>query len=164
MDDSVIKVLRRNGSWQKSINNQEKKRTFNSKVNDFSLDENFGVLAEEIKKRMKNKSLKKSDEHSKAEDQYQTEELEIIKEKNHNDNIKKKLLPFLKEIDLLIDERDINKKKIEMIDAKLDAVKKQINIFKHDYEKSIRKLQENINLFDESIDVINSVKGDNNDG
>ena len=51
-----------------------------------------------------------------------------------------------------------------MIDAKLDAVKKQINIFKHDYEKSIRKLQENINLFDESIDVINSVKGDNSDG
>ena len=67
MDDSVIKVLRRNGSWQKSINNQEKKRTFNSKVNDFSLDENFGVLAEEIKKRMKNKSFKKYSKKAKSD-------------------------------------------------------------------------------------------------
>ena len=54
----------------------------------------------------------------------------------------------------------LKKTKAEIFWDPAKAVKRLID----DYEKSIRKLQENINLFDESIDVINSVKGDNNDG
>ena len=57
MDDSVIKVLRRNGSWTNSkgvkTNEQSKKKESNNNDEDFSLDKNFGILAEEIKKRMK---------------------------------------------------------------------------------------------------------------
>ena len=56
MDDSVIKVLRRNGSWtkSKSTNSKNKSKIDLSKNTDedFSLDKNFGILAEEIKKRM----------------------------------------------------------------------------------------------------------------
>ena len=59
MDDSVIKVLRRNGSWTNSksvlTNEQSKKEVSNNSDEDFSLDKNFGILAEEIKKRMKQK-------------------------------------------------------------------------------------------------------------
>ena len=56
MDDSVIKVLRRNGSWSKnkSTLGQDNMVYANKKVEEeFSLDKNFGILAEEIKKRMK---------------------------------------------------------------------------------------------------------------
>ncbi len=55
MDDSVIKVLRRNGSWASSknvlTNEQSKKEISNNFEEDFSLDKNFGILAEEIKKK-----------------------------------------------------------------------------------------------------------------
>ena len=48
MDDSVIKVLRRNGSWSKVKEDKEKdvvkKNDSNDHVQDFSLDKNFGVV------------------------------------------------------------------------------------------------------------------------
>ena len=57
MDDSVIKVLRRNGSWTNSksvlTNETSKTQASTNADEDFSLDKNFGILAEEIKKRMK---------------------------------------------------------------------------------------------------------------
>ena len=66
MDDSVIKELRRNGSWTDSknvmTNEQSKKTKLNNSDEDFSLDKNFGILAEEIKKRMK---LKKENKDAK---------------------------------------------------------------------------------------------------
>ena len=56
MDDSVIKVLRRNGSWAKSSSALNQKQsnidTTKNSEEDFSLDKNFGILAAEIKKRM----------------------------------------------------------------------------------------------------------------
>ena len=96
----------------------------NSKVNDFSLDENFGVLAEEIKKRMKNKSLKKSDEHSKAEDQYQTEELE----ENLLNKVTFKLKPLV----------------IEMRSVIMDE-HKNLNEIENKFESTSAKLLRNIN-------------------
>ena len=61
MDDSVIKVLRRNGSWNKGKNkavaNEQMKEALKNRNEEFSLDENFGILAEEIKKRMKNPKI-----------------------------------------------------------------------------------------------------------
>ena len=41
-----------------------------------------------------------------------------------------------------------------------DQVKSSIQGIKQSYENNIRELQENINFFDESIEVINNVKGD----
>ena len=56
MDDSVIKVLRRNGSWQNSSNKAENALSNNKvasgknlKDEDFKLDEKFQILASEIK-------------------------------------------------------------------------------------------------------------------
>ena len=58
MDDSVIKVLRRNGSWENTnktqdSNNNSKNSTSKLKTyeEDFQLDEKFEILAKEIKKR-----------------------------------------------------------------------------------------------------------------
>ena len=69
MDDSVIKVLRRNGSWTSSknalTNEQSKKEISDNFDEDFSLDKNFGILAEEIKKRMKIKKEIKDNKYYK---------------------------------------------------------------------------------------------------
>ena len=75
MDDSVIKVLRRNGSWSSSknvlINEQSKKEVSNNFDEDFSLDKNFGILAEEIKKRMKlKKEIKDTKDYKKTTSQW----------------------------------------------------------------------------------------------
>ena len=57
MDDSVIKVLRRNGSWEKTNKNKTpiiyaNKDFLSLKIyeEDFQLDEKFEILAKEIKK------------------------------------------------------------------------------------------------------------------
>ena len=59
MDDSVIKVLRRNGSWENTTKTQDSKKyekqdipKFKNLEEDFHLDEKFEILAKEIKKRM----------------------------------------------------------------------------------------------------------------
>ena len=153
MDDSVIKVLRRNGSWTKSknvlINDQSKKEASNSSDEDFSLDKNFGILAEEIKKRMKLKNKNKN-----------TNNLQI---KNKNDvtmKAKKELLPLLKNIEVLTNQRDNYSKKINLIDEELEKVKNKIIAIKFSYEKDISDLKNNINFFEQSIALINNIKGE----
>ena len=72
MDDSVIKVLRRNGSWEnskaKNENNSISSPTKNDGQvleDDFKLDEKFQILAQEIKKRMYNReAIKKKSVNS----------------------------------------------------------------------------------------------------
>ena len=152
MDDSVIKVLRRNGSWTKanSPNNSEKFKIENSKKTDeeFSLDKNFNILAEEIKRRMMSK--KKST---------------FIKdtEKNKKTYItvdaKKELLPLLKNIELLTHQRENYSNQINLIDEELEKVKKNIINIKESYENNINQLKKNINFFEESISLINNIKG-----
>lgn len=163
MDDSVIKVLRRNGSWDKA-NGASSKNVKNKSdqitKNEFSLDDNFGVLAEEIKKRMKKKVNKNyvSDDLNNNKAVISSEELNS--KKNIKDTVKKQLLPYLKEIQNLIIQREKYVEKINTIDVNLDKVKESIQSIKQSYENNIRELQENINFFDESIEVINNVKGD----
>ena len=163
MDDSVIKVLRRNGSWNKA-NGASSKNVKNKSdqitKNEFSLDDNFGVLAEEIKKRMKKKVNKNyvSDDLNNNKAVISSEELNS--KKNIKDTVKKQLLPYLKEIQNLIIQREKYVEKINTIDVNLDEVKDSIQSIKQSYENNIRELQENINFFDESIEVINNVKGD----
>ena len=150
MDDSVIKVLRRNGSWTNSksvlTNEQSKKEVSNNSDEDFSLDKNFGILAEEIKKRMK---LKK--------------EIKGTKDYKKNDvtiGAKKELLPLLKNIEALTNQRDNYSKKINLIDEELEKVKNNIISIKASYEKDISDLKNNINFFEQSIALINNIKGE----
>ena len=164
MDDSVIKVLRRNGSWKNAKSETNDIVTNESdqiKKNEFSLDENFGVLAEEIKKRMK----KKINNHTIRNDLKENDKAiifneELNRKKNIKDTVKKQLLPYLKEIQNLVIQREKYVEKVNSIDANLDEVKESIQSIKQSYENNIRDLQENINFFDESIEVINNVKGD----
>ncbi len=153
MDDSVIKVLRRNGSWKdtKSIlsNEQSKKEASNNSDENFSLDKNFGILAEEIKKRMK---LKKKTKDTKS---YQFD-----KKNNVTLDAKKELLPLLKNIDALTIQRDSYFKKINLIDEELEKVKNNIISIKASYEKDISNLKNNINFFEQSIALINNIKGE----
>jgi hypothetical protein len=168
MDDSVIKVLRRNGSWNKANNkannkasNTVKNKSDQIKINEFSLDDNFGVLAEEIKKRMK-KKVKNNNvrDDFKKNDKALIFSEELNRKKNIKDTVKKQLLPYLKEIQNLVIQREKYIEKVNNIDVNLDEVKASIQSIKKSYENNIRELQENINFFDESIEVINNVKGD----
>ena len=151
MDDSIIKVLRRNGSWTKSKsvlpNEQSKNEESNNSDEDFSLDKNFGILAEEIKKRMK---LKKEIKDTKG---YQ-----INKKNDITIDAKKKLLPLLKNIEALTNQRDNYSKKINLIDEELEKVKNNIVSIKVSYEKNISDLENNINFFEQSIALINNIK------
>ena len=153
MDDSVIKVLRRNGSWQKSksvmTNNKSEIKTFDNSNEDFSLDENFGVLAEEIKKRMKLKNKNKD-----------TKSAPISKKNDITMDAKKELLPLLKSIEILINKRDNYSEKINSIDEELEKVKSNIVSIKASYEKNISELKNNINFFEQSISLINNIKGE----
>ena len=153
MDDSVIKVLRRNGSWTNSksvtTNEKSKKEVSNNSDEDFSLDKNFGILAEEIKKRMK---LKKKS--------YDTK---VIQKSQKNDitlDAKKELLPLLKNIEVLTNQRDSFSKKINLIDEELEKVKNKIISIKASCEKDINELKNNINFFEQSIGLINNIKGE----
>ena len=164
MDDSVIKVLRRRGSWKKANSTASKKvpnKSEQLKKNEFSLDDNFGVLAEEIKKRMKKKvNNNYLCDDLKINDKAPILSKELNRKPNIKDTVKKQLLPYLKEIQNLVIQREKYVEKVNSIDVNLDEVKASIQSIKQSYENNIRELQENINFFDESIEVINNVKGD----
>ena len=153
MDDSVIKVLRRNGSWSKNKSNLGKAQsecTEKIKVEEeFTLNKNFGILAEEIKKRMK---LKKENNSINIKDDYK---------KDMSTNAKKELLPLLKNVEVLTNQRDDYSKKIILIDESLEKVKNEIVNIRKTYERNIDDLQSNINFFNQSIALINKIKGDN---
>ena len=153
MDDSVIKVLRRNGSWTNSksgkTNELSKKKESNNYDEDFSLDKNFGILAEEIKKRMKLKNEIKD-----------TKDYQTRKENDVTADAKKELLPLLKNIQALTNQRNNYAKKINFIDQELEKVKNNIISIKVSYEKDISDLKNNINFFEQSIALINNIKGE----
>ena len=152
MDDSVIKVLRRNGSWTNSngvlTKEPSKNQASNNSDEDFSLDKNFGILAEEIKKRMK---LKKTIKDKK--------DFQINKKNDITMDAKRELLPLLKNIEALTIQRENYSKKIDLIDDELDKVKNNIIAIKASYERDITDLKNNINFFEQSIALINNIKG-----
>ena len=153
MDDSVIKVLRRNGSWANSknvlTNEQSKEEASNNSDEEFSLDKNFGILAEEIKKRMKLKKEIKD-----------TKDYHISKKNEVTMDAKKQLLPLLKNIEVLTNQRDNYSKKINLIDEELEKVKNNIIAIKVSYEKDISDLKNNIDFFEQSIALISNIKGE----
>ena len=118
-------------------------------------------LAEEIKKRMKKKVNNNNlRDDFKKNDKALIFSEEFNRKKNIKDTVKKQLLPYLKEIQNLVIQREKYVEKVDSIDVNLDEVKASIQSIKQSYENNIRELQENINFFDESIEVINNVKGD----
>ena len=153
MDDSVIKVLRRNGSWTDSkaaaTNKKSKKEVSINSDEDFSLDKNFGILAEEIKKRMMFKKKNKV-----------TKDTKISKKNDITMDAKKELLPLLKNIEVLTEHREKYSKQIMLIDEELEKVKNNIINIKQTYENNIEQLKNNINFFEERISLINNIKGE----
>ena len=160
MDDSVIKVLRRNGSWHNSKVEEEKIAKPNSidhgsKVleDDFKLDEKFKILASEIKKRMNTKEVSKKDNLKKT----------FITETNNShlediDRLKIKILPYLKNLEKLVIERQNCLKNLSEIDKKLDQIHKDISGIKKNYLLTINNLKKNMNFFDDSLEIIKSAK------
>lgn len=153
MDDSVIKVLRRNGSWASSKSDLSKgqtdKKLSEKNDEDFSLDKNFGILAEEIKKRMTSKKRSLDTKKSK-----------ISSNNDISSSAKKELLPLLKDIEALTIQRENFSKKIDLIDTELGRVKNEIISIKKTYEDNINQLKNNINFFEQSVLLINNIKGD----
>ena len=164
MDDSVIKVLRRNGSWEKSKDSGKdisslKSKSVNNKIEeqDFKLDEKFKLLANEIKKRMNTKESFKNDiikvkTVSKIEKPINTSRL------RDTDRLKVKILPYLKSLEELIAKRQSYLNNISDIDKELDQIYKDISAIKEDYLSTIKQLKKNINFFDDSLDIIKCAK------
>ena len=121
MDDSVIKVLRRNGSWDKLDKKESSKTNVKSTKDEFSIDKNFGVLAEEIKKRMKMRSLSNKDNNN-----YIPVNNDVELSKNYNESIKIKILPYLKSIERLTSHREDLLKNVGQIDRELEIVKTEM--------------------------------------
>ena len=73
---------------------------------------------------------------------------------------KKELLPLLKNIEVLTEQREEYSKQIMLIDEELEKVKNNIINIKQTYENNIEQLKNNINFFEESISLINNIKGE----
>ena len=117
MDDSVIKVLRRNGSWTNSksllTKEQSKKEVSKNSDEDFSLDKNFGILAEEIKKRMQlKKKIKDTDKLKFINDEYLILKKQLDENINLSDPLKK-LYEELKAINTKLWDIEDNKRMCE---------------------------------------------------
>ena len=89
-----------------------------------------------------------------------TKGYQISKKKEVTMNAKKELLPLLKNIEALTNERDNYSNKIKLIDKELEKVKNNIIAIKVSYEKNISDLKNNINFFEQSIALINNIKGE----
>ena len=70
------------------------------------------------------------------------------------------MLPLLKNIEVLTNQRDEYSKKIYLIDEELEKVKNNIISIKASYEKNISDIKNNINFFEQSISLINNIKGE----
>jgi peptidoglycan hydrolase CwlO-like protein len=85
---------------------------------------------------------------------------QISKKNDLTMDAKKELLPLLKNIEALTKQRDNYSEKINLIDEELEKVKNNILSIKVSYEKDISDLKNNINFFEQSITLINNIKGE----
>ena len=69
-------------------------------------------------------------------------------------------MPFLKKIEELTNQRDNYSKQIRLIDEELEKVKNNIISIKASCEKDINDLKNNINFFEQSIALINNIRGE----
>ena len=167
MDDSVIKVLRRNGSWEKSNKKQDTTShvrkdlaKFNTNEDDFQLDEKFEILAKEIKKRMNNRGTNKAKKTEFIKSNSPTDKNEYITSTSFEDigKLKSQILPYLKTIEKLIIRRQNYLDDISQVDKELDAIYDDISKIKNNYLNTINNLKNNMNFFDDSLDIIKIAK------
>ena len=161
MDDSVIKVLRRNGSWEKSNKKQEIKKSFKNDLStfkapeeDFQLDEKFQILASEIKKRM-NKKGTNVNENVEIKDGNKKISKPVFQDIG---KLKSQILPYLKKIEQLIIRKQNYLNSISEVDKELDIIYDDITKIKENYLDTINKLKNNMDFFDDSLDIIKSAK------
>jgi hypothetical protein len=167
MDDSVIKVLRRNGSWEntnktKDAKNDKKKdlSKFKSLDEDFHLDEKFEILAEEIKKRMNQRDTKPSKSKKVLKDNIIKVNHEQVTKTNFQDiaKLKSQILPYLRNIERLIIKRQSYLDNISEVDKELDKVYEEISKIKDSYLNTINQIKNSMNFFDDSLDIIKIAK------
>ncbi len=155
MDDSVIKVLRRNGSWNKTRKTSPKKlkdNLKNAEEANFQLDEKFEILAKEIKKRVIKKS--KNNENRKSQNLFKTNSDTFLKE-----TLKKEVLPLLKEVEQLAEEKSLMVSKLSIIDEQLSAINNRLVSLRKVHEEKLNKFKKDIEFFDETIKAVEVVKG-----
>ena len=123
------------------------------------MDEKFQILAREIKKRMSKKEIfseKETLNKNKKNKEYANRD--SYSGVNDIKKLKIKILPYLKEIEKLVVKRQTCLQSINEIDADLDIIYKKISNIREDYLNTINKLKNNMNLFDDSLDIIKNVK------
>ena len=164
MDDSVIKVLRRNGSWKNSrVNNNNfeeskaKRLQTETTQDEFKLDEKFEILAKEIKKRMNTKEDFRKNHHNKNLDK-KVSKSKINSNLEDIDKLKIKILPYLRKLQELITKRQSYLKNISAVDKELDEIYEDISNIKNDYLVTIKNLKKNMNFFDDSLNIIKQAK------
>ena len=167
MDDSVIKVLRRNGSWEKSNKKQDTTNyvrkdldKYKTHEDDFQLDEKFEILAKEIKKRMNNRGTKKVKvtEFIKSNNSTVKNEYTLSNGLEDIGKLKSQILPYLKTIEKLIIRKQNYLDDISQVDKELDAIYDDITKIKNNYLNTINNLKKNMNFFDDSLDIIKIAK------
>ena len=169
MDDSVIKVLRRNGSWEKSNKKQDTTNyvrkdlaKFKTHEDNYELDEKFEILAKEIKKRMNSRGINKVKTTEFVKSNSRTDENEYISKTGLEDigKLKSQILPYLKTIEKLIIRKQNYSDAISQVDKELDAIHDDITKIKNNYLNTINNLKNNMNFFDDSLDIIKNAKGE----
>jgi hypothetical protein len=167
MDDSVIKVLRRNGSWEDTKKTQDVKKykkqdipKFKNLEEDFHLDEKFEILAEEIKKRMNQRDTKPSKSKKVLKDNIIKVNHEQVTKTNFQDiaKLKSQILPYLRNIERLIIKRQSYLDNISEVDKELDKVYEEISKIKDIYLNTIKQIKSSMNFFDDSLDIIKIAK------
>ena len=167
MDDSVIKVLRRNGSWENTNKNQDSNNNSKNSTSklktydeDFQLDEKFEILAKEIKKRMNKKGFKIRNYPKAAKENTSKENHDYTTKSSYQDirKLKSQILPYLKTIEQLIIRKQSYLDRISEVDKELDAIYEDISKIKSSYLDTINQLKNNMNFFDDSLSIIKSAK------
>ncbi|MEC8100411.1 MAG: hypothetical protein VX089_04260 [Pseudomonadota bacterium] len=167
MDDSVIKVLRRNGSWENTKKTQDANKyekqdisKLKSLEEDFHLDEKFEILAKEIKKRMNQRDSKPSKTNKVLKDNNIKTQQEQTSKTNFQDIaiLKAQILPYLRNIEKLIIKRQSYLDNISEVDKELDKVYEEISKIKDIYLNTIKQIKSSMNFFDDSLDIIKIAK------
>ena len=167
MDDSVIKVLRRNGSWENTKKTQDANKyekqdisKLKSLEEDFHLDEKFEILAKEIKKRMNQRDSKPSKTNKVLKDNNIKTQQEQTSKINFQDIaiLKAQILPYLRNIEKLIIKRQSYLDNISEVDKELDEVYEEISKIKDIYLNTIKQIKSSMNFFDDSLDIIKIAK------
>ena len=175
MDDGTINVLRRSGSWKKvslrqdnldhntSLSNNDVISNNIEKINNKADIENINIIANSIKRNIKNELLEKKTSHN-SQSKYTTTNPSIEPVNKTISKKSKQLLPLLRKLDLLAEQRTSLGQNITAIDIELSKIIKDIENIKISCQNDIDKIKSHMKLYDNSLSVIYKLKGDLNYG